>query len=74
MASFARAWTPGAFMCFGSLDFIATTGGRLELTHAPVRPLPTVDLDSTIEALQELWMRAPKAPRFRRRPVPRPQP
>jgi hypothetical protein len=46
---------------FGSLDFFVTTEGGPAQARVPIRLLCSVDLDSTIEALEELRLHAPKA-------------
>jgi hypothetical protein len=48
-------------MHFGSLDFIVTMEGELEQVCTSVSPLRAIDLDSIIEALEELKLPAPKA-------------
>jgi hypothetical protein len=60
MASHDIDWTPGAHVCFGSLDFIVTTEGELARAPAPQTPL-AIGLDETIEALEELQLSAPEA-------------
>jgi hypothetical protein len=54
MASHGIDWTPGAHVCFGSLDFIITMEGKLVQALAPIQPPPPTSLDAIVEALEEL--------------------
>ena len=48
-------------MRFRSLDFIVTVEKELAWAPVPARPLHSVGLDTIIEALKELQLRAPEA-------------
>jgi hypothetical protein len=60
MASHSGRWVLGAHVRFGSLDFFVTAEGGLAQAHVLIRLLRSVDLDSTIKALEELRLHAPK--------------
>jgi hypothetical protein len=49
---------------FGSLDFFVTTEEELVRAPAPVRPLHSASIDTVVEALEELQLRAPEACAF----------
>jgi len=61
MASHGISWVPGAHVRFGDLDFIITVEGELARAHVVVQPLHSTGLDTMIEALDELRLRAPEA-------------
>jgi hypothetical protein len=61
MANHAGGWALGALVRFGSLDFIVTAEGGLEQVRDSIPPLCTIDLDSVVEALEELQLRIPEA-------------
>lgn len=60
MANHVRGWALGALVRFGSLDFIITAEGGLEQVRDSIPPLCTIDLDSVVEALEELQLRTPE--------------
>ena len=61
MASHGVSWVPGTHVCFGNADFIITTKGELAQVPAAVQPLHSADLDTIIEALEELQLHALEA-------------
>ena len=61
MASHNLSWVLGAHIHFGDLDFIITTEGELAMAPTTIRPLHSAGLDTITEALEELWLQAPKA-------------
>jgi hypothetical protein len=61
MASHNIVWVPGAHVRFRSLDFIVTSEGDLVRAPAPVPPSLTTNLDTVVEAFEELQLRAPRA-------------
>jgi hypothetical protein len=54
MTSHVKSWVLGAHVRFRSLDFLVTAEGGLAQACFPVRLLRSADLDSTVEALEEL--------------------
>ena len=60
MASHSVSWVPGMHVRFENLDFIITTGGELVQAPIAVQPLHSTGLDAITEALEELWLHAPK--------------
>jgi hypothetical protein len=61
MANHTGGWALGTLVRFGSLDFIITMEGGMEQVHVSIPPLHTINLDSVIEALEELQLRTPEA-------------
>ena len=61
MASHGVSWVPGAHVHFGSLDFFIIVEGELAWAPAPIQFLCSTNLNTTIEAIEELWLHAPEA-------------
>lgn len=58
MASHGANWVLGMHMRFGSLDFIASTEGRLTWVNGPATPFWAISLEEVTETLRELRLYA----------------
>ena len=56
MASHNVSWVPDVHVCFGDLDFIAMTEGRLVQAPAAGQPLHFSSLNVSAKALEQLQL------------------
>jgi hypothetical protein len=60
MASRSVSWVPGTHVYFGNLNFFITSEGELTRAPTPIQSPRSIDVDTIVEALEELWLHVPE--------------